>query len=103
MRTRRSVLSAAASVVVMVVGAVGPWAKVAVFTIHGTDDSKDGWIVVGAAGLAVVALLVIVFSRLRWFALATLLAGGIAAATSAYDVTDINRFGGGGIASAQWG
>jgi hypothetical protein len=99
----RSVVAAGASLVPMAVGAVGPWAKVLVITINGTDDHKDGWVVVGAAGAALLFLLVIALTRLRWFALLTLIAGAIAAATSAYDVTDINRFGGGGIASAQWG
>jgi hypothetical protein len=99
----KSLVLAAASLVLMVVGAFGPWAKVFLFTIHGTDDSKDGWIVVGAAGVALVLLIVITLARLRWLALIPLVAGGAAAATAAYDATDINRFGGGGIASAQWG
>jgi hypothetical protein len=100
----KSVWLAGVSVVLMVVGAVGPWAKVlGVLTINGTDDSKDGWIVVGAAAFAVVGVLVVLASRLRWLALIPLLAAAIAAATAAYDVSDINGVGGGRIASAQWG
>jgi hypothetical protein len=99
----RSLLLASASLVLMVVGAFGPWAKVFVFTIHGTDDSKDGWIVVGAAGVALLLLIVIALARVRWLALIPMVAGAAAAATAAYDATDINRIGGGGIASAQWG
>lgn len=33
----------------MVIGAFGPWAKVLVVSVNGTDASHDGWIVVGAA------------------------------------------------------
>jgi hypothetical protein len=100
----KSLFLAMVSLVLMAVGATGPWAKILIFTIHGTDDSKDGWIVVGAAGVAVVFLILIAFTRLRWLALIPLIAGGIAAATAAYDVTDISRFAKGGItASTQWG
>jgi hypothetical protein len=100
----RSLLLAAGSLVLMAGGATGPWAKVLIFTIHGTDDSKDGWIVVGAAGAALVFLILIALTRLRWLALVPLIAGGIAAATAAYDVTDISRFARDGItASTQWG
>jgi hypothetical protein len=106
----RSLLLAAVSLVLMVVGAAGPWASISPglgllrpITIHGTDHGKDGWIVVGAAAAAIVFLLVVAYTRRRWLALAPLLAGGVAAATAAYDITDINRFGGGNIASSQWG
>jgi hypothetical protein len=104
MSVPRSVLTAGACLVPMLVGAFGPWAKVlGIATIHGTDNGKDGWVVVGAAGVAAVFLLMIALWQRRWLGLLPLLAGGVAAATSAYDVTDINRFGGGNIASAQWG
>jgi hypothetical protein len=39
---------AVASIVLMLVGAFGPWAKVlGLVTVNGTDDGKDGWVVVG--------------------------------------------------------
>jgi hypothetical protein len=99
----RSLWAAALSVVLMVVGAVGPWAKVLFVTIDGTDDGKDGWIVVGAAAVAVIALLITALVRRRWLAVLSVLAGSAAAATAAYDISDINSFGGHGIVSAEWG
>jgi hypothetical protein len=87
----------------MIAGAVGPWAKVLFVTIHGTDDSKDGWIVVGAAAVAVVALLLTMLMRRRWLAVLPVLAGAAAAATAVYDISDINSFGGRGFVSTEWG
>jgi len=100
----KSLVGAALSIVLMLVGAFGPWAKVfGILTINGTDDHKDGWIVVGAAGVAAVVLLVLTFKPWRWLAFLSLIAGGIAGATSGYDITDVNGVGGGQVASAQWG
>jgi uncharacterized membrane protein len=81
---------AAASLVPMVVGAFGPWAKVAdLLTINGTDGERDGWFVVGAAGTAAVALLA--YSRFGrgWLLALPLLAGLAAVATTAYDLNDL--------------
>ena len=57
---------AAGSLVLMVVGAFGPWATVADLTIHGTDGGRDGWVVVGAAGIAALCLLLYIRSRRGW-------------------------------------
>jgi hypothetical protein len=100
----KSVAVAALAIVLMLVGAFGPWAKVlGVVTIHGTDNGKDGWVVVGAAAVAAVVLLVVTWKPWRWLALLSLIAGGIAGATAGYDISDINSLGGGDAASAQWG
>ncbi len=50
----RSSWWAVGSLVLMLVGAFSPWAKVFVLTIDGTDDGKDGWVVVAAAAFAAV-------------------------------------------------
>jgi hypothetical protein len=70
----------------MVVGSFGPWAKVlSTVTIYGTDNGGDGWVVLGAAIGAPIFLLVVALARMRWFAIGALIAGLIAAATTAYD------------------
>jgi hypothetical protein len=100
----KSLLAAGLSLVLMVVGAIGPWAKVlGIITINGTSGGRDGWVVIGAAGIALVGLIIVAATRRRWFALIPALAGAAGAATAAYDITDINGFYQGGVASAQWG
>jgi hypothetical protein len=94
---------AIASVALMLVGAFGPWAKVLFITINGTDDGRDGWIVVGAAGAAAVLLLVYLRTGKRWLAVIPLLAGALGAATAGYDIRDINGTFGGDVANAEWG
>jgi len=99
-----SIAAAGTSALLMIVGGFGPWAKVlGAITINGTDDGKDGWIVVVAAGVAIAVLVVLAFTWRRWLALIPLLAGTIAAATAGYDISDINSVGGGRLASAEWG
>jgi uncharacterized membrane protein len=100
----KSILAGGLSLILMVVGAVSPWAKVlGVITINGTTGGRDGWVVIGAAAVALLILIVIAMTRRRWLALIPLLAGGVGAATAAYDITDINGLYQGGVASAQWG
>jgi hypothetical protein len=104
MNTSRSFFAAAISLILMVVGAFGPWATVlGIRTINGTTGGRDGWVVIGAAGVAAIVLLIIMATRRRWLAIIPLLAGAAAAATAAYDITDINSLYNGAVASAQWG
>jgi hypothetical protein len=92
----------------MIVGALGPWATVFFITVHGTDDGKDGWIVVGAAAAAGLAVLTRFVTRRRWLAIVPLLAGLLAAATAGYDVSDISSTASrhglpGNVVSTDWG
>ena len=98
------------SLALMVVGAFGPWVKVlGLVTINGTDGGGDGWLVIGAAGVAAVLLLIYAKTRRKWLLVLPALAGLAGAATTAYDITDISRlssgslFGASETFSAQWG
>ena len=96
------------SLVLMLVGAFGPWAKVLVFTIDGTDDGKDGWIVVGAAAVAAAFLGLFLWRRRRWLLALPLLAGCAGGATAAYDISDINSLASNNelasaLVSTEWG
>lgn len=89
---------AVVSLVLMVVGAFGPWVKVlGVFTINGTDGGRDGWIVIGAAAVAAVLLLIYARARRKWLLVLPVLAGLVGAATAAYDISDISRLGSGSV------
>ncbi|MDQ3893095.1 MAG: hypothetical protein M3292_00280 [Actinomycetota bacterium] len=83
---------AVGSVVAMVIGAFGPWAKVLFITIDGTDGGRDGWLVVAAAGVAGLVLLWYLRARRAWLLVVPLLAGIAGAATAIYDINDINSF-----------
>src|SRR5579859_7331935 len=92
----------AAGLALMVAGAVGPWARVLdAVTINGTDDGKDGWVVLGAAVVAVLLLLVFAKFRRRWLLLVPFVAGLIGGATAGYDLHDLGRFG--SLAEVHWG
>lgn len=88
----RGVVWAVASLVLMLVGAFGPWAKVLIVTINGTDDGRDGWLVVGAVVVAAAALLLYLWRPRRWVAAISLLAGCAGGATAVYDISDIRSF-----------
>jgi uncharacterized membrane protein len=100
---------AAGSLVLMVVGAFGPWASVAdLLTINGTDGGRDGWVVVGAAGVAALVLLLYLRFRRAWLVLLALLAGVAGTATAAYDLIDIRSLASGdelfgGVVGTAWG
>jgi hypothetical protein len=103
---------AVGSIVLMLVGAFGPWAKVlGIVTVNGTDDGNDGWIVVGAAAVAVIVIGSFVRWPRRWLLTLSVLAGVAGAATAAYDINNINGlapaseslFGGVSVVDAGWG
>jgi hypothetical protein len=96
---------AVASIVLMVVGAFGPWAKVFTLTINGTDDGKDGWVVVGAAAVGALGLLLCLLVRSWRPAVVVLIAALAGAATAGYDIRDTHNLasGTGGGVSTEWG
>jgi xanthine/uracil permease len=103
---------AVGSIVLMLIGAFGPWAKVlGIAAVNGTDGGKDGWIVVGAAVVAAAVIFSFVRWPRRWLLTLPILAGIAGAATAAYDINDINSlapssdslFGGVDVVDAGWG
>jgi Domain of unknown function (DUF4234) len=95
------------SIVLMPVGAFGPWAKLlGVLTIRGTDDNA-GWTVVGSAAIAAIGLGSFVRWRRRWLCIVPLLAAAAGAATAAYNIRDISSlntsFDGADLVSTEWG
>ena len=76
----------------MAVGALSPWAKVLTVTIGGTDDSNDGWIVLGAAVVSLVCLLFYAFYRgaSRWLMIGPLAAGIVGGAITVYDRSNLS-------------
>ena len=109
MRFPKSWFWADASVIVMAVGAFGPWAKVEAgplsFTIKGTGEGDDGWIVFGAAVAATVFLTLFLVYRRRWILLFPLLAAAAGGGTAGYDLVDIERLAAGSPidVSTSWG
>jgi hypothetical protein len=98
------------SLVLMVIGAFGPWVKVfGIVTINGTDGGRDGWVVIGAAAVAALPLLIYARAHRKWLLVFPVLAGLAGAATAAYDISDISRlgsgsvFGAGDTFSTEWG
>ena len=99
---------AAGSAALMLVGAVGPWARVlSVVSVNGTDG--DGWFVIGAAVLAAFALFRF-WQRgpTRWLYAAA--AGGVVGClVAAYDLSELRRVAGGtafgdsSFVTAGWG
>ena len=95
------------SAVVMVIGSFGPWAKVlGVLTVNGTDDGGDGWVVIVAAAIGVVALFLWRARSNRWLLL-TVVAAAAALATTIYDRIDLegttNGVDVGALVDASWG
>jgi LPXTG-motif cell wall-anchored protein len=80
---------ATASIVLMPIGAFGPWATVfGVLTYRGTDGNA-GWTVVGAAALAAIATGFFARRRRRWLCVVMFLSAAAATATAAYNLNDI--------------
>jgi hypothetical protein len=93
---------AVGSMVLMLVGAFGPWVTVlGIVTVNGTDDGKDGWIVVGAVAVAAIVIGCFVRWPRRWLLTLPILAGIAGAATAAYDINDIS--GSADVIDAGWG
>lgn len=98
---------ALASIVLMPIGAFGPWAKVfGIFTIKGTDGNA-GWTVVSAAAIGALALGVFVCRRRRWLCIVALVAAAAGAATAAYNISDFSSadvvIDGDHLVAIQWG
>jgi hypothetical protein len=99
---------AAISVVVMAIGAFGPWIKGPLgISVSGTDGSNDGWIVVVCAVVAALLLYeYVVHNGGRLLPLLALVAGIAATATTIYDrnnVSDKLKFQGTQIGQIGWG
>jgi hypothetical protein len=83
-----------ASAGVMVLGSIGPWVELrGVVVIRGTDDGHDGWVVIVAAAVGVVAFLLA--GRARSWLLLAVLAAGVGLATTIYDRIDLEKTVGG--------
>jgi Domain of unknown function (DUF4234) len=98
---------AAASVVLMPIGAFGPWATVLdVVTFSGTDGNA-GWTIVGAAAIGAIAVGLFVVWRRRWLCLVAFFAAAAGAATAAYNINDISSSNtsleGADLMSTEWG
>ena len=98
---------AAASIVLMVVGAFGPWATILGFVTYSGTDGNAGWTVVGAAAIGAVAVGILIRWRRRWLCIVPFLAAAAGAATAAYNLNDISSFNvpldGADLISADWG
>jgi hypothetical protein len=97
---------AVGSLGLMVVGAFGPWVTVLGTTINGTDDSKDGWLVLSAAVLAALLLVGYALRRHAWFTIVAMLIGLVSAAIAGYDIADTNNMASqvpAGLVSTEWG
>jgi hypothetical protein len=72
----------------MILGSLGPWVDVGSFvSIDGTDDGRDGWVVIDAAAIGAFAFLLWMRDR-RWSILAAV-AAGVGIATTVYDRLDL--------------
>jgi len=86
------------SVVLLVVGSLGPWASVLSVDLSGTSDGRDGILTLILAGIAAVLMGLRVW---RW---GVLVAGGLALATTIYDIVDITGRDAGILEpSVEWG
>lgn len=79
-----------ASAVLAVIGAFGPWAKVFVISVNGTDASHDGWVVAAAAGFG--GLLVYVRRTTASAGSWALVAGIVALLPAIYDREHLTRW-----------
>ena len=87
-----------ASVVLLAIGSLGPWASVLSVELSGTSDGRDGILTLILAG---VAALLIGLRVWRW---GVLVAGILAFATTIYDIVDITGRDAGILEpSVEWG
>jgi hypothetical protein len=104
-RSAKLAIWAVASAGLMVVGALGPWAKAlgGFVSVSGTDG--DGTVVL-IAGLVVVGIVALMLRRKRlWMVVISLLAAVIGAFTSIYDLANIKSVvdSSSGMATVGWG
>src|SRR5262249_36737084 len=64
--------AAVAATVVMIIGAVGPWATVFGINISGTGSSRDGSLVIILAVISIAMLIVFATTGMRWPLIVTL-------------------------------
>jgi hypothetical protein len=102
--------ASAALLVAAIVGAFGPWATALGFiTVNGTRG--DGWIVIAAAAVGLAALAAWLRGRERWWPLAVVVLGAVAATvTAGYDLHELRGAGDEdffgrrvSLVSAEWG
>ena len=81
-----------ASCALMALGAFGPWVTALGESVSGTDGSNDGWIVVGAAVVGLIAD-ALTFRTVpgRGKAVWCLLAGGLGTAVTIYDRHNVDN------------
>jgi hypothetical protein len=107
MARKSIVLLALGSVAAMIVGSLGPWARVDLFgSVNGTDGGGDGWFVIGAGVVALVLILLYARRQTSIMPLAVALLAGLAScAITIYDWTDLHRVESsfGGLIHSGWG
>jgi hypothetical protein len=97
-------LGAAGAAGLMIIGAIGPWAKVLFISVSGIDGTRDGWIVLVLAGLALAALVGVlrgasVKSVATGLQIDAVIAGGVAV----YDWSNLPNGSGIATVSPGWG
>lgn len=95
---------AVGATVLMIIGAIGPWAKVLFVSVSGIDGQRDGWIVLVLAILSLIALAsVLRGAPARKVATGIAVDGLIAGGVAIYDWTDLPQGNAIATVSPGWG